>query len=773
MFLTSSLASNTVQAKAWKGAEIITNEEFKYGAFEARIRGPKGSGYVVPFFLWKYDSELSGTEWQEQDFEIFGADGQFQTQLMTPGNPRTENKVKHIVLPYPAWEKYYTYRMEWTPEYLAFYIDGVIIRRETNANRYSKFLDESRAEPAELRISLWAGNYDFTGFFDQDSAPGATFVEFVKTYTYNHETKDFDLNWVDEFDYIDNSRWYFANWTFNVAINDYVADNAAAIDGKLVIAFTSEENQGVFPTNIPPDNEIIGIEEVDIIEETNPLLTNNNIPAYEIPSEFNSLEFHRSLDDETYNKGNLECGSGPTDAGKIGNECYVGWLTPTEWLEYTITPDLPGVYNFSFEVATQATNRYFTASLNDELIQSKIEVNSLGWTTFSNSTISTYLADESTLSLGFPTGAVNLKNISVNYSPTQFIPYTSETLQAEFYHNSKDNTVGNNGEQCGSSGNADTVMTDETCFVSIEENESIGFIIQNDLGDIKSIELLLQNLSDIPTIYSIKINGETVLSNISFSEKQFTSSIHEIDLPDSIFSMDIEVTAGILGIDSFQYLDYLPSDAPDSAISVPALIEAEDFDAYYDTTINNLGSSTCRTGSVDAQLTTDSAGGFCNIGWTKAGEWLEYNINVQQEGYFVITLRLASASVSQQVSVLVDGELIDTVTSPNIGWQSFADRNISTKLTHGNHTLRIYFEDGNSNFNYILITENTDAITPDPVEPEPSDPPTSCNWYGTPTPMCMSQDTGWGYENGQSCVSTGVCYSDAHIEWHELYGTHP
>ncbi|HET9955134.1 MAG TPA: glycoside hydrolase family 16 protein, partial [Polyangiaceae bacterium] len=113
-------------AKPWKGAELITRQTFRYGAFEARIRAARGSGMVTPFFLWKDGSERADQLWQEQDFEIFGRDGSLQTQLMTPGSNdqhRTEHVVNHW-LPQAAFERYYTYRMEWTPTRLAFYIDG-------------------------------------------------------------------------------------------------------------------------------------------------------------------------------------------------------------------------------------------------------------------------------------------------------------------------------------------------------------------------------------------------------------------------------------------------------------------------------------------------------------------------------------------------------------------------------------------------------------------------------------------------------------------------
>src|SRR5512145_2912097 len=129
-FLAVGVTPSLADAKPWKGAEMITHQTFRYGAFEARIRAARGGGVITPFFLWKDGSEIPGREWQEQDFEVFGRDGTYQTQCMTPGTNgaiRTEHVTVHS-LPTPAWERYYTYRMEWTPTKLAFYVDGRLVR---------------------------------------------------------------------------------------------------------------------------------------------------------------------------------------------------------------------------------------------------------------------------------------------------------------------------------------------------------------------------------------------------------------------------------------------------------------------------------------------------------------------------------------------------------------------------------------------------------------------------------------------------------------------
>lgn len=34
-----------------------------------------------------------------------------------------------------------------------------------------------------------------------------------------------------------------------------------------------------------------------------------------------------------------------------------------------------------------------------------------------------------------------------------------------------------------------------------------------------------------------------------------------------------------------------------------------------------------------------------------------------------------------------------------------------------------------------------------------------CNWYGSPYPLCANTQSGWGYENNQSCISRATCTS--------------
>ena len=77
---------------------------------------------------------------------------------------------------------------------------------------------------------------------------------------------------------------------------------------------------------------------------------------------------------------------------------------------------------------------------------------------------------------------------------------------------------------------------------------------------------------------------------------------------------------------------------------MPGRIEAENFDnggegvAYHDTTPGNSGGA-YRNTDVDLEVSSD--GGY-DVGWTAAGEWLNYTVSVASSGSYTVGLRVAS-----------------------------------------------------------------------------------------------------------------------------------
>ncbi len=175
------------------------------------------------------------------------------------------------------------------------------------------------------------------------------------------------------------------------------------------------------------------------------------------------------------------------------------------------------------------------------------------------------------------------------------------------------------------------------------------------------------------------------------------------------------------------------------------LIEAENYDNYFDTSAGNNGGA-FRTDDVDIEVTTDIGGGY-NIGWTAAGEWLEYNLTLGAGSYDVST-RVASDVGGASYSISVDGNLIGSDNVSNTGgWQTFETHNVNqVTLTEGLHTLRIDIGGGEFNLNWINLVSilevdsDNDGVTDDIDQCADTPVGTVVDAVGCPVPLDSDSD---------------------------------
>lgn len=170
-----------------------------------------------------------------------------------------------------------------------------------------------------------------------------------------------------------------------------------------------------------------------------------------------------------------------------------------------------------------------------------------------------------------------------------------------------------------------------------------------------------------------------------------------------------------------------PSQTPfgGSPIAVPGTIEAENFDnggegvAYHDVTSANEGNNPgYRSSAVDLEIAGDTGGG-ANVGWVKAGEWLEYTLNVATAGNYTFDARVAMLGQGGSFSVQVDGALVTSFTVPDTGgYQNYKTISRSgVALPAGQHVLRITADtEGPSGFagniNWVRFSDTPLATPP-------------------------------------------------------------
>ena len=141
---------------------------------------------------------------------------------------------------------YHTYTLEWTPEYVSWSLDGVVVRK-TEGGQVS-----SVTNPAGFRFNAWSHEATgWVGAIDEAALPAYQFVNWIKYYRYDNGK--FVLDWTDDFDTLDRGRWSLANWTFDGNLVDFDPTNAVVQDGTLILAITKEGATG-FTGTVPVDD---------------------------------------------------------------------------------------------------------------------------------------------------------------------------------------------------------------------------------------------------------------------------------------------------------------------------------------------------------------------------------------------------------------------------------------------------------------------------------------------------------------------------------------
>lgn len=235
---------SSLLAKDYKGAELYSNNSYLYGRFEMSIKAAEGSGILSTFFLYRNDSETNSKLWEEIDIEIFGKDtNSYQTNIITE---KTEGIKQHSELVHRPklnlHKDFHKYVLEWTPDYIAWYLNDVEIRRDSAKNNPQV---AQCKDAMSIRFNTWASESpEWVGTFDTRKLPQTQYVNYLKYYEYTpNGSSKFTLKWTDEFTSIDNARWSKANWTFGGNYVDFEPNNLKTLNGNLELWLTTTLSQ--------------------------------------------------------------------------------------------------------------------------------------------------------------------------------------------------------------------------------------------------------------------------------------------------------------------------------------------------------------------------------------------------------------------------------------------------------------------------------------------------------------------------------------------------
>ena len=236
-------------AAAVQSAELYRSQTYFYGRFEARVRFAPGEGVVSSFFLWK-DRPTSSTPWNELDFEKINSDCRLQTNIWT--GTGTQNKMLNTPS-FNICSDYHTYGIEWTPDYIAWFIDGAQVRKVTGAS-VTEYTQNASGGMA-IHFNIWQGDSSFGGNLDTSILPVYQYISWAQYSSYANGA--FQLQWREEFTGSTTpSGWLLGNWLAPLNHSMHNMANAKFVNGIAVLALTNDNATGY--TGTPPADPASG-----------------------------------------------------------------------------------------------------------------------------------------------------------------------------------------------------------------------------------------------------------------------------------------------------------------------------------------------------------------------------------------------------------------------------------------------------------------------------------------------------------------------------------
>lgn len=366
-----------------------------------------------------------------------------------------------------------------------------------------------------------------------------------------------------------------------------------------------------------------------------------------------------------------------------GQQCFnVGWTEPGEWLEYQVNVATSGWYAFALRAASPLNNRSIQLEIDGQNVSGPVAIpNTGGYQTWTSVPFGPFQLSAGQHTLRFVMGE---SGINLNFfATTATAPPANQPPSVSI--------VSPPGGQV------------------VEGDVTVSVTASDDLTPVHALEV------------QVSIDGGAWQpSTWNAGSSRFEWVWDTTALAPGPHTVTARATDGG-GLTTIS-APLSVTKAGSTGIAIPGRVEAEDYSAALDTTSGNSGGA-YRSGDVDIQPCTDAASsGSCfNVGWTDAGEWLEWSISIASSGHYAFTVRYATPSNGRTVSLRLDGaDITDSILLPNTGgyqaWNSVTTPAI--QLPAGSHTLRVVFGSGNVNLNFIDVA----AVDAPPPPPPPTLP---------------------------------------------------
>jgi len=177
--LELNLEGKECNLKTHASGEYRSLDTYKYGRYTTKFKASDTNGTISSFFTYTGASE--GTQWDEIDIEILGRDpSKIQVNYWRNGkeHPLT------LELGFDASLQMHTYSFIWTPEYIKWYVDFVLVH--TVAENHANNDDSLPLNAGRIMMNLWAaeGIESWSGRYEDNTSTSSSY-DYVKYEAYN------------------------------------------------------------------------------------------------------------------------------------------------------------------------------------------------------------------------------------------------------------------------------------------------------------------------------------------------------------------------------------------------------------------------------------------------------------------------------------------------------------------------------------------------------------------------------------------------------------
>jgi hypothetical protein len=221
-----------------------------------------------------------------------------------------------------------------------------------------------------------------------------------------------------------------------------------------------------------------------------------------------------------------------------------------------------------------------------------------------------------------------------------------------------------------------------------------------------SIEVLLnKNLQDVSNefpFFSVKINDAFgKIDKVSGTNAKITISLKNPIRYADVVSVDFSGSV-IKSTDGGELKEIIDLQATNSLkapvyMTIPGKVEAEKYNVGY---------------GIQTEGTSDTGGGQ-NVGYIDAGDWLDFALDVAEEGNYTVEYRVAGQGAGKiilQIPGNTETKTLATTGFPATGaWQTWTTVKTTVSLKKDKQILRAFFANGQTNINWINFIKDTNT----------------------------------------------------------------